>query len=245
MSGIYPPINTLKPVAENVWIVDGPIIRFGLPWPKMPFPTRMTIMRLPENRLFIHSPTALTDALREQIDTIGPPSWIVGPNRIHYWWIPDWAEAFPEAEVWLAPRINEQARGHIKTDFKLLGQSEGYPWDPSIATLPVAGSFLTEVVFFHRESSTLILTDFIENFEAAKLGSTFMRLLCRIGGVLAPHGGMPRDMRLTFRQQRPELKAAIQTMISWNPTRVIVAHGNWFQTGGTEALKRAFAWLLD
>jgi hypothetical protein len=25
----YPPVNTLKPVAQNVWIVDGPAIRFG------------------------------------------------------------------------------------------------------------------------------------------------------------------------------------------------------------------------
>jgi hypothetical protein len=26
----YPPINTLKPVADNVWIVGGPAIRFGI-----------------------------------------------------------------------------------------------------------------------------------------------------------------------------------------------------------------------
>ena len=42
----YPPVNTLKRVADNLWIVDGPIIRFGAPWLKMPFPTRMTVIRL-------------------------------------------------------------------------------------------------------------------------------------------------------------------------------------------------------
>ena len=42
----YPPLNTLKTVAENVWLVDGPILRFG--WLKMPFSTRMTIIRLDE-----------------------------------------------------------------------------------------------------------------------------------------------------------------------------------------------------
>jgi hypothetical protein len=42
----YPPLNTLKRVVEDVWIVDGPVIRFGMPWPKMPFPTRMTVIRL-------------------------------------------------------------------------------------------------------------------------------------------------------------------------------------------------------
>ena len=41
----YPPLNTLKPVAEDVWIVDGPAIRFGPRWFSMPFPTRMTVIR--------------------------------------------------------------------------------------------------------------------------------------------------------------------------------------------------------
>jgi hypothetical protein len=43
-SATYQPINTLKRVVDNLWIVDGPVIRFGMPWPKFPFPTRMTIV---------------------------------------------------------------------------------------------------------------------------------------------------------------------------------------------------------
>ncbi|HEY9540028.1 MAG TPA: hypothetical protein VIR05_00105, partial [Luteimonas sp.] len=27
----YPPLNTPKPIATDAWIVDGPIIRFGMP----------------------------------------------------------------------------------------------------------------------------------------------------------------------------------------------------------------------
>ena len=213
MSETYSPINALKSIARDLWIVDGPIIRFGMPWPKMPFPTRMTILRLSGDSLFIHSPTALTDGLRSEIAAIGRPSWIVGPNRLHYWWIRDWKNAYPEAEVYLAPRIKEQAGERIPDGSKLLDRHEGYPWDEAIATLPVTGSFMTEVEFFHRPSRTLILTDFIENFEAEKLGSLLMRWLCRLGGVLSPNGGMPRDMRLTFRKQRSALKDTLETMI--------------------------------
>jgi hypothetical protein len=244
MTGTYPPIGTLKLVAENVWIVDGPIIRFGLPFAKMPFPTRMTILRLEGGKLLIHSPTELTDSLKREVASIGEPAFIIGPNRIHYWWVPDWAKAWPEAEVWLAPRIEQQAKGRIAKPFHLLERKEGYPWDVEVATLPVAGSYMTEVEFFHRASRTLILTDFIENFEGEKLGSGFMRLLCRLGGVLAPHGGMPRDMRASFHAQKKELKAAIETMIAWNPERIVIAHGKWFETGGAEALRRSYTWLL-
>src|SRR6185437_13167440 len=95
----YPPINTLKAVADDLWIVDGPLIRFGLPGMKMPFPTRMTIVRLADGGLFVHSPTPLTPELKAEVEREGAPRWIIGPNRIHYWWIPDWAAAFPQASV--------------------------------------------------------------------------------------------------------------------------------------------------
>ncbi|MGQ4659154.1 DUF4336 domain-containing protein [Lysobacter sp. F6437] len=240
----YPPLNTLKPVADDVWIVDGPTIEFGMPWPKMPFPTRMTVIRL-GNDLFIHSPTPLTRDLMTEVETIGTPRWIIGPNRIHYWWIPEWREVFPDTRVYLAPRIREQADGRIDFSTAELERDSGYPWDAAIATLPVTGNFMTEVEFFHHASRTLVLTDFIENFEPGKLDAWWMRWLTKFGGVQDPDGQMPRDMRLTYSKQKPQLKAAVERMIAWNPERVILAHGRWYPTDGTTELRRAFRWLLD
>jgi hypothetical protein len=100
------------------------------------------------------------------------------------------------------------------------------------------------VVFFHRPSRTLLLTDFIENFEAERL-SLPARLLTRLGGVQHPRGGMPRDMRFVFRRGRARLRAAVETMIAWQPERVILAHGKWFARDGEAELRRAFAWLLE
>ncbi len=240
----YPPLHTLKPVAEDVWIVDGPIIHFGAPWPKMPFPTRMTIVRLPGNELFLHSPISFDDKLAREIADIGRPAWIVGPNRLHYWWIPDWHAAFPAAAVHLAPGVTEQAGTRIGFAFHPLTPGATFPWDGGIATLPVAGGYMTEFVFFHRASRTLIVTDLIENFESDKLDSLLMRCLTRLGGVLDPDGQMPRDMRLSFARRKPELRHAIETMIGWAPERVILAHGRWYERNGTAELRRAFRWLL-
>ncbi|MBN8965431.1 MAG: DUF4336 domain-containing protein [Rhizobiales bacterium] len=237
----YQPLNTLKPVADDLWIVDGPIIRFGAPWPKMSFPTRMTIIRA-GGGLFIHSPTPLTTNLKREIEAIGQPRWIVGPNRIHHWWIPEWHTAFPGAEVYLAPRIKEQADDRIDFACVQLDRSDGYPWDSDIATLPVSGRYMTEFVFFHRASRTLVLTDLIENFEVAKLDSITTRWLTRLGGAQHPNGSMPRDMRLTF--PKPALKAAVEIMIGWRPERIVIAHGHWYETNGTEELRRAFHWLI-
>jgi hypothetical protein len=240
-SGTYAPINTLKRVADGVWIVDGGIIKFGAPWPKMPFPTRTTIVRIGGD-LFIHSPTALTPTLRDEVEQIGQPRWIVGPNRIHYWWIPDWHAAFPDARVYLAPHIKEQSRGRIDFESLPLTRASGYPWDNDIATQVITGSYMAEAEFFHYASRTLVLTDLIENFEPEKL-NFIMRWLTRLGGVQHPNGSMPRDMRLTF--PRPPLKEAVETMIGWNPKRIIVAHGRWYETNGADELRRAFQWLLQ
>jgi hypothetical protein len=239
----YPPLNTLKPVASEVWIVDGPGIRFGFPWPKMVFPTRMTVIRLEDCGLFIHSPTPLTPALKREIEAIGAPRWLIGPNRIHYWWIPEWREAYPEAAIYLAPRVRKQAGRHIDFPTLTLEGNSFYPWDRDIATLAVPGSFLTEFDFFHRPSRTLVLTDLIENFEPRKLGPV-MRFLTWIGGAQDPDGQMPRDLRLTFSWHKAEMRKAAETMIAWQPERIIIAHGRWYEKDGTAELRRAFRWLL-
>lgn len=229
-------------MTDQLWIVDGPVIRFGMPWPKMPFPTRMTIIRLAQG-LFIHSPTELTDELKMAVERLGEPRWIIGPNRIHYWWIPDWHAAYPGAEIYLAPRIREQAGERIDFPAHELDAASGYPWDLELATLPIAGAYMTEVEFFHRASRTLILTDLIENFERGKL-PVLARWLTKLGRAQHPDGQMPLDMRYTYKD-KTALKAAIETMVGWDPARVILAHGRWYDRDGAAELRRAFRWLLD
>lgn len=239
----YPPLNTLKRVADDVWIVDGPLIGFGPPLFRMPFPTRMTVVRIGHD-LLIHSPTTLVPELKAEIEAAGEVRWIIGPNRIHYWWVPDWHRAFPDAQVYLAPRVREQAGDHIDFHCLTLDHDNGYPWDSEVATVRLIGSYMTEVVFFHRPSRTLILTDAIENFEPRKIDSLWVRWLTWFGGVQDPDGQMPRDMRLTYRHNRPQLRKTVETMIGWNPERVILAHGRWYERDGADELRRAFRWLL-
>lgn len=239
----YPPLGTPKSVTADVWIIDGPVIRFGMPWPKMPFPTRSTVIRLPDGGLFIHSPTPLTPTLQAELAKLGSVRWIIGPNRLHYYWIPEWHAAYPEAEVYLAPKIREQSRGRIAFSATPLTATRGYPWDAELLTLPIVSRVMTEVAFFHRRSRTLILTDLIENFEGAKLG-WWMRLLTRLGGALAPHGSTPRDLRAAFRGRRAELRAAVETMLGWEPERIIVAHGRCYERDGAAELRRALQWSL-
>ena len=71
----YPPLDQPKPVAPDVWIVDsGPVNAMGLK-----LPIRMTIVRLKNGDVLLHSPTRHTPALAEAIKGIGPVRHIVAP----------------------------------------------------------------------------------------------------------------------------------------------------------------------
>jgi hypothetical protein len=66
----------------------------------------------------------------------------------------------------------------------------------------------------------------------------------RWSGAADPDGKAPIDMRATFRRHRAQVRAAVETMIGWNPDRVLLAHGRWYDRDGTAELRRAFRWAL-
>jgi hypothetical protein len=239
----YTPLDTLKSIARDLWIVDGPEIWFGYFGLKLPFPTRMTIVRLPDGALWLHSPTKPTDTLVSNIEAIGPVKFLIAPNTIHYWWIPDWKARFPAAEIYAAPGLAHVAKRDVPVQHTLANAPPAV-WAEILDQLLVDGDVLTEVDFFHRPSGTLILTDLIENFELGRIRNWFYRLLVRIGGASDPDGKTPIDMQLSFLRQRNAVRAAVQRMIAWEPERIIIAHGRWYERNAPAELKRAFRWVL-
>jgi len=236
----YEPLLTLKPVTDDIWIADGPVIRFyGLP-----FPTRMTVVRLCDGGVFVHSPVPLEGELRAQVDAVGPVRHLVAPNWIHYAWIPAWQAAFPDAETWGCPGVQARARTRgvgLHLDH-LLGESSPDAWADEIEQRLVVGGVHSEVVFFHRRGRTLILTDLIENFELPKV-PWYFRPLVRLGGVADPDGKTPADLRAMLSTQPDALRAHVDAMLAWDPERVILAHGRWYTERGTDELRRAFRWV--
>ena len=107
----YEPVNHLKSVEENVWIADGGITAMAMYGVHIPFTTRMTVVRLNDGQLWVHSPIAYTPELAAQLDALGEVSHLVSPNMIHYAHIPGWAEHYPNARTWASPGVRERAQG--------------------------------------------------------------------------------------------------------------------------------------
>ncbi|MGH6968956.1 MAG: hypothetical protein ACREEN_07625 [Stellaceae bacterium] len=99
-----------------------------------------------------------------------------------------------------------------------------------------------EFVFFHRPSTTLILTDLIENFERARI-TRGMCWLARLGGALDPDGKAPLDMRMTFMGRKRVARACFEKIMAWHPQRVVLAHGRCYTENAEAELRRAFRWI--
>lgn len=235
----YEPLNVPKPFGTDLWIVDGPHIRFyGLP-----FSTRMTIVRLPSGGLWVHSPIRADEALFAAVEALGPVTHIVAPNAIHYAALPDWQARYPQAKAWVAPGVRARAASRRVE----IGPAEELGleacWEGVLQGHLVTGSkVLQEMVFFHAPSRCLVLTDFIENFDPAKL-PWLMGKLVALAGIVRPDGRMPPDMRATF--DKAALRGHVETMLSWQPERAVMSHGEPWQSDATARLRRAFARLLD
>lgn len=230
-------MRILRPFGQDIWTIDGDTVRmFGL----LPFTTRMTIIRLSSGSLWIHSPVAPNAERRDAVEGLGPVAHLVAPNKIHSLGIAPWKALFPSARVWASPGFAARHRD-IGTDEVLANDAEP-AWRTDICHCVVAGhAILDEVVFLHKASRTLIVTDLIQKHEAA--GETvFWRGVKRMGGILGEDGGVPLDIRFSVRD-RTAFRRSIERILDWEFDNLILSHGHCLRGGAKEDVRRAFAWL--
>lgn len=229
-------MSILRAWGDDIWTVEGDPIRFF----GAPFGTRMTVARLSDGSVWLHSPVAMTDERRAAIETLGPVRHLVAPNMLHHLFVQPWLEAYPDATTWAAPKLAK--RRPDLTWHEALGDQPPAAWAEDIDQLVFGGSkVMAEVLFFHRRSGTLIITDILQNHEP-EADNWFWRTLKRLGGILAPNGGAPADWRLTVRD-KATARAARDRMLAWPFEQVVISHGRCLTDGARAHVERAFAWL--
>jgi hypothetical protein len=88
----------LRPLAENLWDLDAPMSILG-----MALGHRMTIVRLPDGTLWLHSPVAYSAELATALARLGPVAHLVAPNCMHDTYLEGWFAACPAARFHGAP----------------------------------------------------------------------------------------------------------------------------------------------
>ncbi len=197
---------------------------------------RMTVVRLGSGGLVMVSP--IRSVAQERVEQLGPVAAIVAPNRFHHLFVARAQRAFPEARTFVAPGLPDK-RPDLPFE-AVLGDEPPPLWRADLDQAVLrAAPMLNEVVLFHRASRTLIATDLA--FNIRRQPTAWARWVCRAYGVWRRFGPS-RLVRLAIRD-RAAARRTVDTLLSWHPDRIVVAHGDILETGGEDALRRAFAWL--
>jgi hypothetical protein len=223
----------LSAVAEDIYTLEVPF-RIG----GMELGGRMTVIRLPGGGLWIHSPVRLEAATRAAVEALGPVRFLVAPNLMHHIHMKDWAAAFPEARVVALPGLRRK-QPELRIDVEL-GDTPDAGYAEVITQQRIRGiPKLEELVFLHRPSRTLLVTDIA--FHIRQSPSWFTRTYLRLSGT---YGKLAPTMLLkSMVKDRAALRASLETVLSLDFERVVVCHGEVLERGGREALRSGFAWL--
>ncbi|WP_120499000.1 DUF4336 domain-containing protein [Roseovarius sp. EL26] len=237
----HAPYDTLKPIADGIWIIDGAPVRSN--W--LMRGTRATVVKLHDGSLWVYAPTTLTTNLQAELDALGPVKHLIVPNTKYLTVLPVWQATYMDAIVYGAPGVPELAEGRaerVRVDCELdIDQAEA-EWDGQLGQMLVRGSWRhREMVFFHHDSATLILADLIQAHDTNAMPA-WMRPIVWLAGTEHTDGKMPYLMARGF--NREALEESVEKLIAFAPERVILSQGHWYQSNGTAELQRAFRRLV-
>ena len=221
-------------VDDQVWTARAPLRFYGVP-----MGCRMTVCRLDDGRLWVHSPIEL-ETIQAELDRLGEVAFAVAPNFIHHLYMGPFVAAYPRARLFVSPKLVEK-RPDLPAEAALGDNPPIGTWEDTLGQALFRGSsMLDEVVFLHRPSRTLILCDACMCMHRdAPLG---WRLLGRIGGVYERYGP-PLDLKVTFRD-KAALRGFVLRVLGWDFDRIVLSHGDLIETGGKEIFRRAYEFCL-
>lgn len=222
----------LTSITENIWACAHPLSFFGLH-----LGTRMTVVRLDDGSLLVHSPIPTSPGLKRALDDLGPVAHIVAPNLYHHLYAGDLAAAYPDAKLH-APEGLSKKRKDLEIH-ATLGPKPDAAWNGQLEQLPMTGSMLGETVFYHPKTSTMISCDVVENFLGHDHWLT--RGYLKIGGIYGKPG-LSRLLRPTVRDKKAA-RRAVDAMLDWDPKRIVLSHGEVIESDGRAVLEQTYTWL--
>ena len=222
----------LTAFTEKIWTCHSDLSVFGVE-----LGTRMTIVDLDgQGTLLVHSPVKLSKDLKEEIDRLGVVNYVVAPNKWHHFFVADFKGFYPKAKFYCAPGL-EAKRPDFKFD-AVIGSEQTYPWNPSLAHLCVAGiPIFNEVVFFHSETKTLIVTDLAIHICQSR--SLLTRTIFKAMGAYGKLGWAKLE-KILYVRNRKEFKESVEKILRWDVEKIMLTHGEPVKIGGKERLRKAF-----
>lgn len=192
----------------------------------------MTIIEVGDGALLVHSPIALDDALKSDVERLGRVAYLITPNAFHGMFTDDWMAAFPDARHFTA-RTDDT--GKNKSEPLSLSAIAGL--SPVLEAARMEGMpKIQEYVFYHRPSRTLILTDLAFNIRTDV--PIWTKIFFSLNNAYGKFG--PSRLMRSMITDKAAFNASLTALLEWDFEQIVVSHGDIVERDGKHILRRAF-----
>ncbi|MEJ2653209.1 MAG: DUF4336 domain-containing protein [Gammaproteobacteria bacterium] len=234
------PCSLEEYVPGKIYILEYPIHFSGID-----LFSRMTLVRLDNGKLWVHSPCQPNAQLKSEIDRLGKVAYIIAPGNFHHLYVSDFQSCYPEAETFLCPGL-EKKRPDLKFDW-ILGNRPDPRWSSEFEQVVIQGTrIISEVAFLHKKCGTLILVDLLEN-----IGDNYTHeagLLLKFWWKAVFH--MWNNPKAAPEYQlgwgdKEVVRKGLEKILSWEFNSIILAHGNTIESNARAVLIKAWENVLQ
>lgn len=255
-------------VLRNIGAGRHPIVTCSVPFQRfgrVNIGGRGTIVSLADQSLAVFSPVALTQTVREKIDTElgGKLKYIIALDQEHHIFLTDWQKQYPAAKVVVPEPLAEKRlkQGQLlpTRDDQLIkirpgGSSVDAGFDSEFEMEYVDAHPNKELVFNHKPTKTLIQADMMFNLPATEQMSRtnqsptaglLTKLFCSLTSTQGNAMGQRRVLWWFMSAgNRPAYNKSIARINEWDFERIIPCHGDVIETGGKSIFRKVCLLLM-
>ncbi len=137
LGSLYPQTRTGKMQLtefsqDQIWTRDYPV-KLAI----CPFNARMSVIRLEDGQLMLHSPCDINDATAAAISKLGQVGYIVAPGSFHHMYVTEAQRRFPNAQTYICPGIERKVPS-LRFDW-ILGPRSPAVWSDTIDQVLIRG----------------------------------------------------------------------------------------------------------
>jgi len=219
----------MKQLHQDLWIADK-----AFKFLAVDLGNRMTIVRLKDNLLLLHSPVEYSDDLKEELKTIGEVRYLISPNHYHDLYIEKWQIEYPQA-------IHFSLQKKFGLHKNLDEVAEISDIVSELVILPVQGMpKVEEYVFFHPASKSLILTDLA--FNIPRDVTAWSKIFFSLNGSFDRFG--PSRLMRSMIKDANKFQYSLQQIMNWDFERIILSHGNIIENDAKTTFAKGFSKYL-
>ncbi len=227
------PHDPIQELAENLWRVEGALAHFSMR-------RVMSVVRLQDGRLLIHSAIAMDEPSMQRLEAWGEPAIMLIPHSRHRMDAARYKRRYPALRVFAPPAVMNSASAVVTVD----GAFAEAPLDTSasLELLDGTGQAEAALLVHSNDGTSVILTEVVFDLEPPE--SALLRAALKLIGF-GPGPIVTPVVKLELVKSKAQLAAHLERLAAIPELkRLIVAHSRMsVGPNAAQALRQAAASL--